>query len=48
MTQIINDFIDKNGFDAPYDIDDTCITSCTFDNGCLIGFCAIRGNELTG
>lgn len=33
MTQIINDFIDKNGFDAPYDIDDTCITSCTFDNG---------------
>ena len=48
MTQIINDFIDKNGFDTPYDIDDTCITSCTFDNGCLIGFCAIRGNELTG
>ena len=48
MTQIINDFIDKNGFDAPYDIDDTCITACSFDNGCLIGFCAISGNELTG
>lgn len=48
MTQIINDFIDKNGFDAPYDIDDTCITSCSFDNGCLIGFCAISKNELTG
>lgn len=48
MTQIINDFIDKNGFDAPYAIDDTCITACSFDNGCLIGFCAISKNELTG